>query len=204
MDTPPLAGRAEAGAVGGAAMRSPRLDPGHTAPRREADEAELLARYESYRRREGAALLSLVPREAVGGLYRRMVAADPDAGGSLERLARFCERLLPLPPFAVWARDRADFTAGHLDQAGPEAAPRRWTEVARRVFEAPAASRTVRLLVRYDGVAWGGHLAFDRPDGSPVGRTGEIFREASASDVVRRFRDLDRETLRAFLRSVGP
>ena len=66
--------------------------------------------------------MQLLPREAVRPLYRRArdearradALADGGEADPLALLARFCRRLLPLPPFEVWREDLRSHPEGHF------------------------------------------------------------------------------------------
>ncbi len=60
--------------------------------------------------------MHLMPRDAVRPMVRAARAAGFDVAGeeSLDLLTRFCESLLPLPPFLVWEADRLENPDAHL------------------------------------------------------------------------------------------
>ena len=125
----------------------------------------------------------------------------------MRSLLRFCEELLPLPPFHVWLRDREANVDAHLRhlERGPDG------DGAGDPF--PAEVRSFRDghdtwyatlgLYRAEG-AWRGFVAFHRGPDTPVHRTAEIFREETPARVRSRFRAFQPAALRAFLRSVRP
>lgn len=185
----------------------------HLAPDVVPADTGLRERYEAYRRRQGAELLSLVPGEGVRAIYRAALEAGHDelAPDALGRLADFCADLLPLPPFEVWRADFELHRAAHLDEAGeraPYARSRRTTQavtVELRSFEDEAGlGWYAGLDVRRADGAWRGRISFHRGGGSRQYRTADVFREEDADAVRTRFANFDEVTLRAFLRSVLP
>ena len=126
----------------------------------------------------------------------------------MELLVRFCEDLLPLPPFEVW---RADFQANrstHLQSEAPShRGPRADGPVttAFRSFGAFGDTWYAALDVCPGQDGWTGHLTYhaeSHPSRSL--RTADLFREPDAEAVRRRFLEFDDGTLQAFLRSVLP
>jgi hypothetical protein len=189
-------------------------------------DAGLRRRYARYRRREARRLLDLLPARAARELWRTAVAEvaerDPrSAVLSTQRLAEYCERLLPLPPFETWLEDfrahRAEHLADDLDDpaaiadGAPPAEP--FGVETRRFRDEAGEEWAAVLAIRAEAVdRWCGHVVFHpvRPDAvsAPAGRTafrtGEILREASAEAVRERFGEFAPVTLRAFLRSARP
>lgn len=159
-------------------------------------------------------------RTAVGdGVDATARAEDP-----LDVLVRFCARLLPLPPFAVWLADLRAHPGAHLAEwaegaGGPPAtAP---VTLATRGFEAGGRSWQARLRSYHETGAWRGFIAFeraewaDRGDGadrSPASRavavdayrTAAVFRESDPETLRTRFEEFDGRALAAFLRSCLP
>lgn len=181
--------------------RSPlRLDP------------DLVRRYRDYRRREARALLPLLPREAIRPLY---AAAREWAKGEGRRpeedplgvLADFAERLLPLPPFSHWLRDREAYLEAHLQEEFEVPAregPPRAVPVEVQGFELAGRRWLAALhVLRKDG-AWRGYIAFRPPEGGEEIRTGDIFREEDPREIRARFLSFQPATLQAFLRSALP
>lgn len=178
----------------------------------ELDE-DLRERYGEYRRRQATRLLRLMPREAVRPLYRR-AAAEVIGVGQIEiddpvaLLERYCERLLPLPPFEVWVADVRRAPGAHRDdRAGVDA-------------DAPTADRPTtldeggleyggtewRALLRgyRDGGVWRGFVAFEDRRGGAGHRTATIFCETGPDALRSRFRSFESAGLTAFLRSALP
>ena len=174
---------------------------------------ELHARYADYRRRHARALVGMLPREAVRPLYRRArtLVDSPRCDHECEdnplaRLSRFCETLLPLPPFEVWLEDLRRSPEAHLGdldlaEAPTPAAPA--TLVARR-FAHGGDAWVARLRAFRDREAWRGFIAFEDGVTGTVHRTSLIFRERSPFDLRERFLGFERATLEAFLRSSLP
>lgn len=166
--------------------------------------------YRAYRRRQAAELLDLVPDDAVRSLYARARAwaterhlhdpKDPRA-----TLLRFCEHLLPLPPFEVWHRDLVHSGAkGHGGTSVSDAgrADSEAVEVDLRSFRSGDARWYATLSLFRGDRAWRGFITFHRgPDTSRL-RTATIFREERREDVRARFKEFEEPALRAFLRSV--
>jgi hypothetical protein len=173
---------------------------------------ELDARYRAYRRRQAARLLQLMPREAVRPLYRRALAARPDAegpfqGDSLALLTDFCEGLLPLPTREAWARDLEAHPEAYLrDLAetvhGPTAdAP---ATLETRTLESGGEAWEVLLRGFHEPSGWRGFLAFRRSGADASFRTATVFQEAHPLGLRDRFRSFEPAALEAFLRSARP
>jgi len=169
--------------------------------------AELLSRYEAYRRRQARGLLHMVPRDAIRPLYRRALRAgfgDDDAMGAL---VKFCETLLPLPPFEAWLADVHRNPAAHLYDVGDSAAAPSAdapVTVETRVFSHGDRPWAAHLRSFRDGPTWRGFIAFEDRVSSRVHRTALIFRESDPVDVRERFLSFENSALVAFLRSALP
>lgn len=185
--------------------------------RESGDHSELLSRYRAYRRRQARQLLRLVPREAVRPLYRRALTGEgkgeeTDGTGAalsdpLETLVRYCEDLLPLPPFETWRDDVANNPVAHLHDVDDSAeAPTSNTPVtfATRDFVAGDRAWTAHLRSFRDGEAWRGFIAFEDRRSSTLHRTALIFRESDPVEVRERFMSFESRALVAFLRSARP
>lgn len=182
------------------------------APRPAPSELKLRERYEQYRRRQAARLVSLVPRDAVRPLYRQARAralrrGSFDPKDPAQALVELCLELLPLPPFERW---REDVERNPLPHVEDEA----W---GRNAHPAPRATRADTRVLTYRGVlwyaslhlypdhhGWRGFIAFHSPQRPEPLRTADIFHEINAAQVRDRFRSFEDETLKAFLRSVLP
>lgn len=171
---------------------------------------DLLPRYDAYRRQQVRALLSLLPPEGLRALYgeaRASRAADEAVPDPLALLTEFVSRLLPLPPFHVWHDDLRRHPEAHLDEPWMEDALPDGTApftLDARVEALQGARWRTDLRVHHTGVGWRGHLAFRRDGEEPTWCTGDIFREADVRSLLGRFREFDRVTLEAFLRSALP
>lgn len=172
----------------------------------------LFARYRCYRRRQVTRLLHLVPRDAVRELYGQARAWASERGihdpqDPMASLSSFAEHLLPLPPFEVWRADRARYPLGHIEdggedpQSGSMTRPRRLED---RRFRYGGRHWIASLNVFRDGSAWRGFLRFREVGRAHRYHTANIFLEETARNVRERFREFDRGTLGAFLRSVLP
>lgn len=175
---------------------------------------ELRARYADYRRRQARALVGMLPREAIRPLYRKALhAAGPGAKrrvedeDPLERLLRFCEDLLPLPPFEVWERDVRRSPGAHLGDLddSPEApTPAAPATLEARRLDPGGRAWTARLRGFRDRDAWRGFIAFEEAGTGRVHRTALIFCEPGPADLRERFLGFEPTTLEAFLRSALP
>lgn len=170
--------------------------------------------YDGYRRREAAALLSLLPRDAVRPLYR-LARERQGAGGDgmpedpVGLLVEFVEReLLPLPPFAVWLSDFQRYRAAHLEgldaaPAGPDPAAPVAVEVRSVRYRAAEWYASLNLF-RREGIWWG-FIRFSAAGSEGEGvRTADIFREEDPEEIRGRFRSFGPDALQAFLRSSLP
>jgi hypothetical protein len=183
---------------------------GAHAERWQPTDQELRARYRAYRRRQARGLIRLLPRDAVRPLYRRAVAANGGGSGAddpLEVLVRYCEALLPLPPYEAWKADHLSNPLAHLHELDDSAeAP---CVKAPATLDARFLEHDGRRWVAYvrsyrEGSVWRGFIAFQCERSTRVLRTTVIFRESTAADVRVRFLDFDEGALRAFLRSCLP
>lgn len=183
---------------------------------------ELRARYADYRRRQARALVGMLPQEAIRPLYRRALEADtasstrgngaPTREGPLdedplERLLRFCETLLPLPPFEVWLQDVGRSPRAHLgdlDASADVPTPASPATLEARRFGPEGRGWVARLRGFRDEDAWRGFIAFEENGTGRVHRTSLIFREPGPSDLRDRFLAFESGTLEAFLRSTLP
>ena len=172
------------------------------------------ARYQCYRRRQITRLLHLVPRDAIRDLYgeARAWASERgihDARDPMATLSAYAEHILPLPPFEVWAADRRRHPLSHIEDGGedPRAEasatvhPRRLED---RRFRYGGRTWVASLNVFRDGAMWRGFLRFRETGRDHRHHTANIFLEETARMVRERFREFDRGTLGAFLRSVLP
>ena len=201
------------GGVPAATSRTPYAAPVATDRTPVPADAGFRARYEAYRRRQGAELLALAPAAGVRALYRLAREAgvlgddEVEGAGALDTLARFCADLLPLPDYETWKADARAHRRAHMEESayrgpGPLETP---VTVDLRTFRDPEGVEwSAGLELRRAVADWRGSVVFHAGAGSPGYRTGEVFREDDPGEVRRRFVELDRHTLRAFLRSVLP
>jgi len=170
----------------------------------------LLPRYEAYRRHQVRELLSLLPPEGLRALYREARTAfvgESAQSDPMAVLGEFVKRLMPLPPFHVWYQDVRRNPERHLDEPWmADVLPDRSAPAAldARTELLQGAQWRVELRVHHTGDGWRGHLSFRREKDERTWRTGDVFREPDAQAVLGRFREFDRITLEAFLRSVLP
>jgi hypothetical protein len=171
---------------------------------------ELEAQYAAYRRRQARGLIRLLPREAIRPLYRRALdegLGEETTSDPLGALLRYCERLLPLPPFEMWRADLEGHATAHLldldDSADAPTAEAPTTVEARR-FEFESERWVAHLRSYREGPIWRGYITFEDEEGLRVHRTALIFRESDPVDVRERFIAFDLAALQAFLRSALP
>jgi len=171
----------------------------------------LRSRYRAYRSRQAQALVSFLPQEAIRPLYAQARAWAADVGvrigkDPLATLLLFLQELLPLPPFEVWLRDRAEHLPAHLEEEFTSAPAHRRisppvTVESRPVSLGESHWRASLSLFRRDE-AWRGFISFT-PVGEGTGvRTADIFREEDPEEIRSRFLSFNAHTLQAFLRSV--
>ncbi len=173
--------------------------------------SELRAQYAAYRRRQARRLVGLIPRDAIRPLCRRarmrvvgspIVETDP-----MELLVRFCERLLPLPPFEVWVEDVTLHPVAHLHDLDDSAdAPTTGSPVTieARLFEYREHPWVAHLRSFRDGGTWRAYIAFEERRTGDVHHTAPIFAEDDPADLRERFLSFETAALEAFLRSALP
>ena len=186
---------------------APRLDP-------PTDARELLlGRYDAYCMQQAAALPALLPREGVRALYRAARArVTGEITDPLALLLEQCRRVLPVPPFEVWAEDYLKNRPSYLDEMERGAGPAKTAPVVvdlRRLQHA-GQSWVAGLSVFHEPPSWRGFITFhpevttsaDAPAATiPRHRTADVFREDRSEDVRERFQSFTETTLQAFLRS---
>lgn len=178
----------------------------------EAAAEELRAQYEAYRTRHARRLARMLPRAAIRPLYRRAIDREADTNGRgradpMEVLVRYCESLLPLPPFDVWARDVTLHPVPHLhdlDDSADAPSARAPATLETRLFGSGEAPWLARLRSFRDGETWRGYIAFEERRSGQVHRTALIFRESDPVELRERFLSFDEDALGAFLRSALP
>lgn len=181
-------------------------------PRRRAADDPLRERYEQYRRRQAARLVTLLPRDAIRPLYREARAralrrGTFDPQDPVRALMELCLEVLPLPPFQRWHQDLEQNPVAHLEDEAPAGQPRgqpRPTLADTRTLTAVGCLWYASLHLYADDDGWRGFVAFHSPERSGAHRTADIFHESSPADVRERFRSFEPQTLEAFLRSVLP
>lgn len=170
---------------------------------------ELERRYEAYRRAQAGRLVRMLPREAIRPLYRKACAAvgDPGSGDPLALLVRYCEDLLPLPPYEVWRTDVELHPAAYLadlDESVEAPTVDAPSTVVDREMNVRGRSWRASLRSFRDEGVWRGFIAFES-DGDPlIHRTGTIFCESDPTELRERFLSFEPATLEAFLRSSLP
>jgi len=176
-----------------------------------SEDPALEARYRAYRSRQARALVSLLPHRAVRPLYARARAWAGKTGTQvgndpLATLLLFLQEVIPLPPFAVWLRDRSENLEAHLEEEFTSAPAHRRVSppvmVESRGMRLGEAPWRASLSVFRRDEAWRGFISF-RPLGEgPAVRTADIFREENPEEIRNRFHSLNAHTLQAFLRSL--
>lgn len=173
---------------------------------------ELRSQYEAYRTRHARRLVRMLPRAAIRPLYRRAIDAEFEGAGQvrpdpMEVLVRFCEQLLPLPPFETWVQDLTAHPVPHLhdlDDSADVPTARAPATMEARLFEYRDDPWVAHLMSFRDGEAWRGYIAFEERRSGQVHRTALIFRESDPADLRDRFLSFETDALEAFLRSALP
>jgi len=178
-------------------------------------EEELQDRYQAYCRRQATRLVQMLPREAVRPLYRRAreealradALSDSGEDDPLALLVRFCQGLLPLPPFQVWLDDLRRYPDGHFDDMeesveGPTADAPSTMEV--RPMTLHGRSWLAQLRSFRDAGLWRGYISFQEEGSERVHRTTAVFCEQGPGELRERFLSFESATLEAFLRSALP
>jgi len=177
-------------------------------PRTGAD--GLRDQYRAYRVRQARKLVRMLPREAVRPLYRAALAGAalrPGEGDAVALLVRYCEELLPLPPFEVWLEDITLHAVSHLDDLDDAPDPPSAevpASIEERRFEYRSESWVAHLRGFREDDAWRGYISFRRPGSLGLLHTSVIFREATPVELLERFTTFEDGTLEAFLRSALP
>jgi hypothetical protein len=187
--------------------------PGVTARTMLRQDPDLGVRYQEYRRRQAAALISVLPRDAVRPLYASAREWGRASGLEVEKdplstLLLYLQDLLPLPPLDVWMNDRLENLDAHLREEfeSPQAQRRPTpplTVESRQMEMGGRRWRAALHLFRRDE-AWRGFITFHPAEGGEGLRTADIFREDDPEEIRARFLGYRNHTLQAFLRSVFP
>ena len=184
-------------------------------PLQYVSESELRGRYDAYRRRQATRLVQMLPREAVRPLYRRAheeavrsgAARAQDEPDPLALLLRWCERLLPLPPFDVWLEDLRRHPDGHfadLEESTDDPTADAPSTMEVRALEVRGQPWIARLRSFREAGLWRGYIAFEEEGSGRVHRTAAVFCEADAGELRARFLSFEHAALEAFLRSALP
>ena len=190
-----------------------RPNSGVSAPQVVRDDPALDARYQEYRRRQAKGLASILPKEAIRPLYARAREWGRDTGNEVEKdplatLYLYLEKLLPLPPQEVWARDRELHLDAHVKEefASPPAHHRSSPPVTveSRGMEMDGLRWRATLNLFRRDEAWRGFIVFNPVGEDEMIRTADIFREEDPDEIRNRFLGFHNQTLQAFLRSVLP
>lgn len=180
---------------------------------RAASSPRLVERYERYRLGQGRELLRLLPREGLRAVLDRAGRSpdpdgDPAVDSDLDRLARICAELLPLPPYATWLRDfhenRTRYDADGSGVAAADLPEGASVTVDVRLFAYGPDEWVASLEILPVESGWRGRIRFHSPDLDVVTHTAEVFREELSTQLRDRFLSTDGNTLRAFLRSTLP
>ena len=170
----------------------------------------LRGRYDAYCDQQAAALPAMLPRAGVRELYRRArgqitgEVVDP-----LSLLVQECRKVLPLPPFELWAQDYLDHRRAHAEEMEFSVGPRKGAPatIDVRHLQHDGRNWVAELAVFHEPPLWRGSIKFHRQE-SAAGEqhiahhsTGDVFREDRSEDVRERFRSFNEGTLQAFLRS---
>ena len=125
----------------------------------------------------------------------------------MDTLIRYCETVLPLPPYSVWLQDFRTHRTAYLEAV--DAAPGGDEENVPVTMEVRSLEEDGRhwhaalAVFRRDG-AWRGYVRFRAEGADTSVRTADIFRSPDLSEIRDRFSGFDENTLRAFLRSTLP
>jgi len=123
-------------------------------------------------------------------------------------LLAYCEKLLPLPPYDVWAADYNSHRLAYMEElARPPLTPVETEPVmvsVRGIQPPDEPTWYATLLVGHDGMDWRGHIRFHNDVTEDSHRTSEIFIEDDLDSVKERFAAFTDATLVAFLRSTLP
>ena len=183
---------------------------GVRAPDRDAAHELLRGRYDAYCEQQAAALPAMLPRDGVRALYRSARGqVTGDVVDPLALLVEECSRLLPLPPFEIWAQDYLGNRRDYIEEMELGVGPRKGAPATIDVRRLQHGGRNwvAELAVFREPPLWRGLIKF-RLEGTDGGAchvarhsTGDVFREDHSEGVRERFRSFSEGTLQAFLRS---
>jgi hypothetical protein len=157
----------------------------------------------------------MLPKEAVRPLYRRARLEARSSGDGLagsvhdplDLLVRYCEGLLPLPPFEVWSDDLERFPDAHLADLEHSAVGPTADEPAtldERTFEYCGAAWKASLRTYREADLWRAFIAFEGPSTAGPHQTAPVFCERDVWGLLERFGSFEPAALGAFLRSALP
>jgi hypothetical protein len=133
-----------------------------------------------------------------------LLAEDDDP---LKVLIRYCEELIPLPPFEMWHEDLLRHPDAHLSDLAEsldQPTADRPSTVETRSFESGGRSWTAHLRSFRDSGLWRGYITFQEEGFDRPLRTTEIFCEQDVGELRERFQAFETAALEAFLRSAMP
>jgi hypothetical protein len=154
----------------------------------------------------------MLPEGAARALFRRARSEDSTNTRSvtedpLAALTRYCEGLLPLPPYEVWKRDLLLHPDAHLadlaDSVDQPIADRPST-VMTRDFTSGGRRWKAHLRSFRESGLWRGYIAFEEDGSTRFHRTGMVFCEDDVQGLRRSFESFENASLQAFLRSALP
>lgn len=175
---------------------------------RAASSPLLVERYERYRLNQGRELLRLLPRDGLREILARS-SSEPEADpADLDRLARICASILPLPPYSIWLRDfhenRRHYDADGSGVAAADLPEGTGVTVDVRLFSYGPDEWVASLEIFPVPTGWRGRIRFHSTDHGTVTHTAEVFREELSTQIRERFLTTADATLKAFLRSTLP
>ena len=141
-------------------------------PDREGARELLRGRYDAYCAQQAAALPAMLPRDGVRALYRSArgqvmgEVVDP-----LGLLVEKCRRVLPLPPFELWAQDYLRNRRHHIEEMELSVGPRKGAPatIDARLLQHGGQSWVAELAVFHSTVARAGLLSLPSSTSHPCG-----------------------------------
>jgi len=152
----------------------------------------------------------MLPRDGVRALYRSAHGrVTGEVVDPLALLVEECRRVLPLPPFQLWAQDYLRNRRHHIEEMEASVGPRKGAPATIDVRRLDYGGNrwVAELAVFHEPPLWRGLVTFqvECADGgaqhSARHSTGDVFREEHSEGVRERFRSFSDGTLQAFLRS---